>query len=66
MRPAPTDATILSPGQVAALFGVHPRTVFRWADTGKLPGFKTPGGKWRFRREDVDGFTVLIREGVGE
>jgi excisionase family DNA binding protein len=45
---------ILTPSQVAELFAVHPTTVKIWADKGLLVGFKTPGGHWRFRREDVD------------
>ena len=36
------------------LFGVHPQTVKKWADKGQLVGFRTPGGHWRFRREDID------------
>jgi excisionase family DNA binding protein len=44
----------LTPGQVADLFGVTVVTVAEWADTGKLPCFRTPGGQRRFRREDVE------------
>lgn len=43
----------LTPGQVADLFGVSVVTVAKWADEGKLPHFKTPGGQRRFRRADV-------------
>lgn len=46
----------LTPAQVADIFAVHPATVWRWAEDGKLAGFKTPGGQWRFRQEDVDRF----------
>jgi len=48
------QAEILTPSQVAAIFGVHPGTVKKWADKGQIAGFKTPGGHWRFRRGDVD------------
>jgi predicted site-specific integrase-resolvase len=36
--------------EVAALFGVHPATVDRWAHEGKFghAAFKTPGGQWRY------------------
>lgn len=44
----------MTPGQVAALFGVHTSTVGDWAESGKLPHFRTPGGQRRFRREDVE------------
>lgn len=43
----------LTPGEVAALFSVTVQTVGEWAESGKLPHFKTPGGQRRFRREDV-------------
>ncbi len=38
------------------LFNVAPDTVAGWADKGKLPSFRTPGGQRRFRREDVEAF----------
>lgn len=46
----------LTSGQVAKIFNVHPTTVMDWADKGKLPSFRTPGGQRRFRREDVEAF----------
>jgi len=45
-----TDGPALAPGEVARLFGVDPKTVCRWAQKGKLRGFRTPGGHWRFQR----------------
>ncbi|HET7386829.1 MAG TPA: helix-turn-helix domain-containing protein [Nocardioidaceae bacterium] len=47
---------LLTTGQVAERFAVHPATVARWADEGKLPVIHTPGGQRRFRPEDVDRF----------
>lgn len=44
----------LTTGQVAELFAVTPVTVAEWAESGKLPFFRTPGGHRRFRPEDVD------------
>jgi excisionase family DNA binding protein len=46
------DAT-LTPGEVARIFGVDAKTVARWEASGKLPGFRTPGGHRRFRDADV-------------
>ena len=40
--------------QVAALFGVHVSTVVRWADEGKIPSFRTPGGQRRYPRAAID------------
>lgn len=56
---------VLTEREVAALFRVDPKTVSRWAMTGKLDGFKTPGGHYRFPREAVlaaleDGATTRI------
>lgn len=50
------DEPPLTSGAVAKIFGVTPETVTNWADEGKLPSFRTPGGHYRFRRADVDAF----------
>ena len=55
MTQAPSDRP-LSPGQVAKLFGVSVTTVANWADEGRIPHFKTPGGQRRFRLQDVERF----------
>lgn len=44
----------LTSGNVAELFGVTVETVATWADEGKLPHFKTPGGQRRFHRADIE------------
>lgn len=56
---APT-AVPLTSGQVARLFNVHPTTVMDWADKGRLPFFRTPGGQRRFRPEDVEAFLATV------
>ena len=43
----------LTSGQVAELFAVDSKTVLRWANTGNLPSFKTPGGHRRYRLADI-------------
>ena len=40
-------------GEAAALLGVSPITLRRWADDGKVASQRTPGGQRRFRREDL-------------
>jgi excisionase family DNA binding protein len=49
---------------VAELFAVTPDAVAGWADAGKLPSFRTPGGQRRFRREDVEAFLVIDDAGA--
>lgn len=44
---------LLTPGEVARLFGVNPKTITRWATTGKLTPIRTLGGHRRYRAEEV-------------
>ncbi len=44
---------LLTPGEVARLFGVDPKTVSRWADAGKLEALRTLGGHRRYRSDQV-------------
>jgi excisionase family DNA binding protein len=44
---------LLTPAEVARLFRVGPKTVTRWATTGRLRSLRTPGGHRRFRESDV-------------
>lgn len=53
---------LMTPGEVAALFRVDPKTVSRWAIAGRIPSVRTPGGHRRFRESDVRG---LLRAGDG-
>ena len=43
----------MTPAEVAALFGVNPKTVQRWPKTGRLSSIKTPGGHRRYRAAEV-------------
>lgn len=44
---------LLTPGEVAKLFGVDPKTVTRWASAGKLTPQRTLGGHRRYRSTEV-------------
>ena len=44
---------LLTPGEVAALFRVDPKTVTRWAVSGRISSIRTPGGHRRFRESEV-------------
>jgi len=51
-RPMENDR-LLTPGEVAALFRVDPKTVTRWAASGRIGSIRTPGGHRRFRESEV-------------
>jgi excisionase family DNA binding protein len=55
---------LLTPGEVAALFRVDPKTVTRWAAAGRIGSIRTPGGHRRFRESEVR--ALLEREGLVE
>jgi excisionase family DNA binding protein len=45
--------TLLTPGEVARMFRVDPKTVSRWSNIGKLHAIRTLGGHRRYRLADV-------------
>lgn len=49
----------MSLGAVSRALGINDATLRQWADRGRLPVYRTPGGHRRFLREDVD---ALMRE----
>lgn len=51
---------LLSPGQVAAIFGVDPKTVTRWEKAGKIGSTRTMGNHRRYKRSEV--YALLNRE----
>ena len=44
---------LLTPSEVAQLFRVNPKTVTRWARSGKIAAIRTLGGHRRFRASEV-------------
>jgi excisionase family DNA binding protein len=48
-----SNERLLTPGEVAALFRVDPKTVTRWASAGRIGSIRTPGGHRRFRESEV-------------
>jgi excisionase family DNA binding protein len=44
---------LLTPAEVAALFRVDPKTVTRWAKSGKLSSIRTLGGHRRYWENEV-------------
>ena len=51
---------MLRPREVALLFKVDPKTVTRWAKSGKLTPVVLPSGHRRYRYSDVE---ALIKSG---
>lgn len=50
---------LMTPGEVASLFRVDPKTVTRWATAGRIEAVRTPGGHRRFRESQI---RALLRE----
>ena len=44
----------MSLGAVSRMLGITGTTLRQWADQGRLPVHRTPGGHRRFMREDVE------------
>jgi excisionase family DNA binding protein len=52
-KAVPVEGGLLTPGEVAALFRVDPKTVTRWALAGRIGSIRTPGGHRRFHEAEV-------------
>ena len=44
----------LSTRQAAERISVHHKTLLLWANEGKVPHYRTPGGHLRFRPADIE------------
>jgi excisionase family DNA binding protein len=51
----PKRGKLMTPAEVAELFRVDPKTVTRWAKTGKLSSIRTLGGHRRYWEAEVRG-----------
>ena len=50
--------------EVAGMLGLDKTTIGKWIDTGKLKGFKTPGGHRRVFPEDVASYFQAINVAI--
>lgn len=46
---------LLTPGEVARILRVDPKTVTRWATQGRIQSVRTPGGHRRFYAAEIMG-----------
>ena len=53
---------LLTPAEVAAMFRVNPKTVTRWARSGKISAIRTLGGHRRFRAAEVRRLLAEVEE----
>jgi len=49
----PPSEALMTPGEVARIFGVKPKAVRAWGDARKLTVIRTLGGHRRFRQAEV-------------
>ena len=57
-----TPVQWLDLAEAARFLGIHFTTLRRWADDGKVPCVRTPGGRRRFTRSDLQKFVDRSRE----
>jgi excisionase family DNA binding protein len=53
---------LLTPGEVAEMFRVNPKTVTRWARAGKITAVRTLGGHRRFRASEIRQFLEQVAD----
>jgi excisionase family DNA binding protein len=59
-----TKRDLMTPAEVSATFRVHPKTVTRWAEAGRLQVIRTLGGHRRFWKDEIE--AILSGEGQAE
>lgn len=56
------EEALLTPSEVAAMFRVNPKTVTRWARSGKISAIRTLGGHRRFKASEIKKFLAQVEE----
>ena len=59
---ADNDNELLTPGEVAVMFRVNPKTVTRWARAGRISAVRTLGGHRRFRASEIRRFLEAAQD----
>lgn len=57
----PRDESQMTPGEVAATFGVSPKTVGRWGDAHKLTVQRTLGGHRRYVAAEIRALAAKLK-----
>lgn len=55
---------MMTTGEVASKFHVAGKTVREWVKQGKLKAYATPGGRYRFKADEVEKFLKEIMKPV--
>jgi len=63
VEPPSEPEELLTPSEVAAMFRVNPKTVTRWARSGKISAIRTLGGHRRFRAAEIRKFLDQVEDG---
>lgn len=45
---------LLRPSEARTILGITDKTLIRWANAGRLPSVRTPGGQRRYRQSQVE------------
>lgn len=57
---------MLTPREVAQLLHVHPNTLKRWSDKGRIAAYRiNPRGDRRYRLQDIDYFLARLNPAGG-
>ena len=65
MNVSSDQEVLLTPAEVASLFRVDPKTVTRWAKSGKLTSIRTLGGHRRYKESEVKALlSVTTNNGI--
>lgn len=57
-----TPSALMSLVDVARYLGMKERTIYEWAQSGRIPAFKL-GATWRFRQSEIDAWLETQRTG---
>lgn len=53
---------LLTAKQIKEIYGFHRNTLINWEKKGWLRPIKTPGGRRRYRKEDIEALLGMINE----